>query len=176
MKNQQKWIVGFSLLLIMAMIFVACGGGAAEEPAEPEEAEAPAEEEAEAPAEEEAEAPAEEMAEGAVPLSLWYHGAGNTEERDVIAQIIDDFNASQSDYVVEIEDFPQESTTNPSSPPPWPATCPTSSTWTAPSCPTGPGLATWRRSNCPGALDGFLPGAIGSGMAKFTPSVCGMRP
>ena len=49
-----------SLLLIFALILVACGGGD-EEAAPAEEAEAPAEE-AEAPAEE-AEAPAEEMEE-----------------------------------------------------------------------------------------------------------------
>ena len=109
MKKQQKWIVSFTLLLVMALVLVACGGGTEEEPAEPEAAEeaAPAEE-AEAPVEE-AEAPAEEMAEGAVPLSLWYHGAGNPEERAVILQIIDDFNASQGDYMVEIEEFPQDS-------------------------------------------------------------------
>ena len=109
MKKQQKWIVGFTFLLIMALALVACGGGTAEEPVEeaaPVE-EAPAEEAA--PAEEEVEAPAEEMAESAATLSLWYHGAGNPEEREVILQIIDDFNASQGDYMVEIEEFPQAS-------------------------------------------------------------------
>ncbi len=40
-------------------------------------------------------------------LSMWYHGAGNYVERDLIVQIIDDFNASQSDYVVTLEEFPQ---------------------------------------------------------------------
>jgi len=42
-------------------------------------------------------------------LSLWYHGAGNEVESAVINQIIDEFNASQSDYSVVIESFPQES-------------------------------------------------------------------
>lgn len=49
------------------------------------------------------------FAQDATVLSLWYHGAGNEAERSVILQVIEDFNASQSDYVVEIEEFPQES-------------------------------------------------------------------
>ena len=40
-------------------------------------------------------------------LSLWYHGAGNEVERSVLAGIVDDFNASQSDWKVAIEQFPQ---------------------------------------------------------------------
>jgi multiple sugar transport system substrate-binding protein len=42
-------------------------------------------------------------------LSLWYHGAGNEVESALINQIIDDFNASQSDWAVSVESFPQES-------------------------------------------------------------------
>jgi len=42
-------------------------------------------------------------------LSLWYHGAGNKTERALLSQIIDDFNASQGDWKVVIEEFPQES-------------------------------------------------------------------
>ena len=42
-------------------------------------------------------------------LSMWYHGAGNEVEGRIINQIVDDFNASQSDWVVSIESFPQES-------------------------------------------------------------------
>jgi len=42
-------------------------------------------------------------------VSLWYHGAGNDAERDTLLMIIDDFNASQSDYVVVLEEFPQAS-------------------------------------------------------------------
>lgn len=40
-------------------------------------------------------------------LTMWYHGAGNEDESNIINQIISDFNASQSDWVVEIESFPQ---------------------------------------------------------------------
>ncbi len=42
-------------------------------------------------------------------LSMWYHGAGNDVESAIINQIIDEFNASQADYSVVIESFPQES-------------------------------------------------------------------
>lgn len=40
-------------------------------------------------------------------LSLWYHGAGNQVERSILVGIIDDFNASQSDWKVTLEEFPQ---------------------------------------------------------------------
>ena len=36
-------------------------------------------------------------------------GAGNHVEGEIVQQIIDDFNASQSDWVVALESFPQES-------------------------------------------------------------------
>ena len=42
-------------------------------------------------------------------VTLWYHGAGNEVESNIINQIIDDFNSSQSDWNVVIESFPQES-------------------------------------------------------------------
>ena len=45
----------------------------------------------------------------ATDLSMWYHGAGNEEESAVINQIVDDFNASQDDWNVVIESFPQTS-------------------------------------------------------------------
>jgi multiple sugar transport system substrate-binding protein len=40
-------------------------------------------------------------------LSLWYHGAGNEVESALINQIITDFNASQTDWKVSVESFPQ---------------------------------------------------------------------
>ena len=42
-------------------------------------------------------------------LSLWYHGAGNEVERSILMQIIGDYNDSQSEYRVVVEEFPQES-------------------------------------------------------------------
>lgn len=40
-------------------------------------------------------------------LSLWYHGAGNAEERRILTGIIDDFNASQKAWRVSLQEFPQ---------------------------------------------------------------------
>lgn len=40
-------------------------------------------------------------------LSMWYHGAGNPVELELINKVIADFNASQSDWVVTLETFPQ---------------------------------------------------------------------
>lgn len=42
-------------------------------------------------------------------ITLWYHGAGNETESALINQVVDDFNASQGDYSVVIESFPQAS-------------------------------------------------------------------
>jgi len=43
----------------------------------------------------------------ATTLSMWYHGAGSDVEGKLINQVIDDFNASQSDWKVELQSFPQ---------------------------------------------------------------------
>ncbi|MCF3638811.1 extracellular solute-binding protein [Rhizobium sp. TRM95111] len=40
-------------------------------------------------------------------LSLWYHGAGNAEERRILTGIIDDFNAAQDEWSVALQEFPQ---------------------------------------------------------------------
>ncbi len=45
----------------------------------------------------------------ATDVSLWYHGAGNEVESKIINQIVSDFNASQSDWAVKLESFPQAS-------------------------------------------------------------------
>jgi multiple sugar transport system substrate-binding protein len=47
------------------------------------------------------------MAQAQTALSMWYHGAGNEGEAKVMNQIITDFNASQSDWKVELQSFPQ---------------------------------------------------------------------
>ncbi|MEM8786684.1 MAG: extracellular solute-binding protein [Pseudomonadota bacterium] len=47
-------------------------------------------------------------AAGQTPLSLWYHGAGSANaEEALVNQLVEDFNASQSDYEVVLETFPQ---------------------------------------------------------------------
>ncbi len=40
-------------------------------------------------------------------LSMWYHGAGNEVESKIINQIVSDFNASQTDWKVTLQAFPQ---------------------------------------------------------------------
>jgi multiple sugar transport system substrate-binding protein len=40
-------------------------------------------------------------------LSMWYHGAGNEVEKKILTGIIDDFNKSQGDFAVKLEQFPQ---------------------------------------------------------------------
>ena len=43
----------------------------------------------------------------ATDLTMWYHGAGNEVEKNIVAGLIDDFNKSQTDWVVKLEQFPQ---------------------------------------------------------------------
>lgn len=45
----------------------------------------------------------------ATDISMWYHGAGNEVESNLINQVVSDFNAAQSDWVVSLESFPQGS-------------------------------------------------------------------
>jgi multiple sugar transport system substrate-binding protein len=101
---KKTFLVSLVMLLVLSIFMAACQPAATEAPAveEPEEETAPEEVE---PEEVEPEEPAAE----AVTLTLWYHGAGNDEERATLVQIIDDFNASQDEYVVEMQDFPQDS-------------------------------------------------------------------
>jgi multiple sugar transport system substrate-binding protein len=47
--------------------------------------------------------------EGGGTLSMWTHNAGNKNELGSIQQIVDDFNASQTKYKVEVQAFPQDS-------------------------------------------------------------------
>jgi multiple sugar transport system substrate-binding protein len=42
-------------------------------------------------------------------ITLWTHNAGNAAELGAIESIVSDFNASQDDYKVEVQAFPQES-------------------------------------------------------------------
>jgi multiple sugar transport system substrate-binding protein len=103
-----------AILFAFALVASACG----DDDASDDEVEAVEEttDEAEEAAEETTEDTAAEdegddeaMAEGdATTLSMWYHGAGNDVEAALIQQIIDDFNASQTEYFVTREDFPQE--------------------------------------------------------------------
>lgn len=96
-----------SVMAIFAMLLAACAP--AVPAAEPTTAPAAAAAEAtDAPtavpaAAEATQAPATEKTK----LSMWYHGAGNKTEKDVLLGVINDYNASQDQYVVEVQDFPQ---------------------------------------------------------------------
>jgi len=95
-------------------------------------------------------------------LSLWYHGAGNEVERAIVVQIIDDFNASQNDWRIALEEFPQAAY-NPS----------VVAAALAGNLPDildvdGPVMPNWAWANymqplslSDGVLDGFLPSVIG---------------
>jgi multiple sugar transport system substrate-binding protein len=101
-------------------------------------------------------------AQDPVALSLWYHGAGNSAERDVLLGVIDDFNASQTDWVIQLEEFPQASYNE--------SITAAAVSGNLPDIidvdgPVMPGWA-WAGYMAPlslpeGALDNFLPGAIG---------------
>ena len=103
------------------------------------------------------------LASAQTELSLWYHGAGNETERAILIGIIDDFNASQSDYTVALEEFPQGSYNS--------SIVAAALAGDLPDIidvdgPVMPGWA-WAGYMAPlelseGALDDFLPGAIGS--------------
>ncbi len=42
-------------------------------------------------------------------VGMWYHGAGNRGEAETLDRIVTDFNASQDEWEVVVESFPQES-------------------------------------------------------------------
>lgn len=46
---------------------------------------------------------------GTSTVLMWTHNAGNPKELGAVQQIVDDYNASQSTYKVELQAFPQDS-------------------------------------------------------------------
>ena len=95
-------------------------------------------------------------------LSLWYHGAGNPVERAILVGIIDDFNASQGEWQVVLEEFPQLAYN--------PSVVAAALAGTLPDIidVDGPVMPNWAWSGYmqpldlpEGALDGFLPSTIG---------------
>jgi multiple sugar transport system substrate-binding protein len=49
------------------------------------------------------------LARAQTELSMWYHGSQNQTERVIITGIVEDFNASQSDWKVTLKSFPEGS-------------------------------------------------------------------
>ncbi|MCD7059556.1 sugar ABC transporter substrate-binding protein [Pelagibacterium xiamenense] len=95
-------------------------------------------------------------------LSLWYHGAGNDVERSILVGIIEDFNASQDDWAVVLEEFPQAAYND--------SVVAAAVSGNLPDIidVDGPVMPNWAWAGymqplqlSEGALDGFLPGAIG---------------
>lgn len=146
-------------LLILSILLIACGGGDTETT---DTGGSEAETAQEETAVEEVEETAEEAMEGPIALTMWYHGAGNEVERALLLDVIEDFNASQSDYVVEIQDFPQGSYNE--------SIVAAALAGDLPDIidVDGPVMPNWAWAGymapldlSPSALDGFLPGAIG---------------
>jgi len=94
MKKNKVFCSILAVLIALSLVLTACGSSAA--------------------------GPSEDLAPGEVSevvesgssstrtkLSMWYHGAGNEVERNILLSIIDDYNNSQDKYVVEVQDFPQ---------------------------------------------------------------------
>ncbi len=95
-------------------------------------------------------------------LSLWYHGAGNEVEREILVGIIEDFNGSQDDWEVVLEEFPQNAYND--------SVVAAAVSGNLPDIidVDGPVMPNWAWAGymqplqlSEGALDGFLPGAIG---------------
>ncbi|UXN73300.1 extracellular solute-binding protein [Devosia sp. A8/3-2] len=110
-------------------------------------------------------------------MSLWYHGAGNPTEGEISGTVISDFNASQSDWTVKLEQFPQGAYNDT-----------IVAAAVAGNLPDiidvdGPNMPNWARAGymaplelSEGTLDGFLPGTIGTGRTRSTRSACGTLP
>lgn len=95
-------------------------------------------------------------------LTMWYHGAGSSVERELIIGIIDDFNASQDDWQVSLQEFPQAAYND--------SVVAAAVSGNLPDIidVDGPVMPNWAWAGymqplelSDGALDGFLPGAIG---------------
>ena len=110
-KISSKWQLLLAIIAVFSLVAAACGGddddGGAVASGDDNGSESqPADEPAGEPADEPADQPA--SGGGADTVTMWYHGAGNDTERELLTQIIDDFNASQDACNVVREDFPQE--------------------------------------------------------------------
>ncbi len=98
----------------------------------------------------------------ATDLSMWYHGAGNPVERDIIIGIIDDFNSSQSDWKVNLQEFPQAAYNDSVTAAALAGNLPDILDMDGPNMPNWAWSGYLQPLTLPeGALDNFLPGAVG---------------
>lgn len=102
MKTKKMLFSILAALIVLSMALTACGPAATQAPA----AGAPDAEE-EASEGTGAQDSSADTSAGPITLSMWYHGAGNQVEREILLGIIEDYNTSQDKYVVEVQDFPQ---------------------------------------------------------------------
>jgi multiple sugar transport system substrate-binding protein len=95
-------------------------------------------------------------------LSMWYHGAGNPVEREIIIGIIDDFNASQADWKVNLQEFPQAAYNDSVTAAALAGNLPDILDMDGPNMPNWAWSGYLQPLTLPeGALDNFLPGAVG---------------
>ncbi|MDT8305106.1 MAG: ABC transporter substrate-binding protein [Anaerolineae bacterium] len=122
----RKWFTLLSILLVLSLVLVACGGNdnvnepgntadvnlgeEVEEAVEEEPVVEPTEAPAEEPAEEATEAPAEEPAGDVVALNLMGWSSSDAENTR-LQQVVDDFNASRDDIEVTLNFVPDYDTT-----------------------------------------------------------------
>jgi multiple sugar transport system substrate-binding protein len=95
-------------------------------------------------------------------ITMWYHGAGNAVERDILIGIINDFNASQTDWAISLEEFPQISYNESVTAAAVAGNLPDIIDVDGPVMPNWAWAGYMAPLSLPdGALDAFLPGAIG---------------
>ena len=87
----------FAILIALVLVLSACASSATQAPAEPTAAAA-------APT-----SPPAQSSGGKISFGLWTHSAGNPAELSVIQAWVDNYNASNDQYEVTIESFPQAS-------------------------------------------------------------------
>lgn len=120
MKEGRTWWRLIAIMVALAMTAAACGGSDDDDATsddsdtgtEASDSDASTDDDAEDEAStddgEEAEDVVENESSTAEDVTMWYHGAGNDTERDLLTNIINDFNAAQDACNVVREDFPQE--------------------------------------------------------------------
>lgn len=159
MLSTRKWRL-VTAMLIALLLLVACGGSTPEvDPTVAPDTGGETD-----PTEEDASEPDDEPTDSgeAAAVSMWYHGAGNETERAILLSIVDSFNSSQSSCMVEIADFPQESYNESVVAAALAGDLPDIIDVDGPVMPNWAWAEYMQPLDLPaGALDGFLPGAVG---------------
>lgn len=110
MKKNKVIFSMLAVLIALSLVLTACGSSNIETPDDTKPAvenEVAEERDTGDAQENNAEMTENQTSSDRTNLSMWYHGAGNEVEREILLSIIDDYNKSQDKYVVEVQDFPQ---------------------------------------------------------------------